>query len=280
MTKQKQAILCPNCKKLISRDEPACPHCHTTRPGAFWKNNAGARVFFDPEALIKAVIYINVGMYLVSLFLSRRMPNFSLNPLLALSPERDSLILLGATGTYSINQLHNWWSLVSANYLHGGLLHIFFNMMAFMQVAPLVIREFGMYRLMIIYTFGGIAGFLVSYLAGVNLTIGASAAICSLLGALLFYGWSRGGIYGQVLFKQIGGWIIFLFIFGLIIPGINNWGHGGGIIGGVLLTLVLGYNEKRKENSFHKGLGVGCAVMTVLVLVWAVGSGVFYRFVG
>ena len=49
-------------------------------------------------------------------------------------------------------------------------------------------------------------------------------------GALFFYGYTRGGIYGQVLYKQIGGWIVFLFIFGLIVPGINNWGHGGGIV--------------------------------------------------
>ncbi len=280
MKNQKQAILCPNCKKLISRDEPACPHCHTTRPGAFWKNNAWSRMFYDPETLIMAVIYINIGMYVMSLFLSRKVPQFSFNPLQALSPESDSLIFLGATGTYSINQLHRWWSLVSANYLHGSLLHIFFNMVAFKQVAPFIIREFGTYRLIALYTLGGVIGFFVSYLAGVRLTIGASAAVCSLLGALLFYGWSRGGIYGQVLFKQIGGWIIFLFIFGLIIPGINNWGHGGGIIGGVLMTLVLGYNEKVRENAFHKGLGVGCIVITALVLVWAVASSVFYRFLG
>ncbi len=278
MMKHSNAIFCPKCRRLISRDEQVCPYCGLHYPGAFWKNNIGSRIFFDPDTFVKTIIYLNVGIYIISLFLSQRLPGMSINPFIALSPDRFSLIILGGTGTEAINGYGRWWSLIAANYLHGGILHIAFNMIAFRQIAPLMIREFGLYRLMAIYTLGGVIGFLVSYFAGIHLTIGASAAVCSLIGALFYYGYSRGGIYGQVLFKQVGGWIISLFVFGFIIPGINNWGHGGGIVAGILLAFVLGYNEKRAENRFHKQLGIACAVITVMVLAYAVATGVYIRF--
>jgi rhomboid protease GluP len=190
------------------------------------------------------------------------------------------LELLGATGAVPIGRLHQYWTLIAASYLHGGILHIFFNMAAFRQLATLVSREFGIYRMFIIYTFGGVVGFLMSYLFNVAWTIGASAGVCGLLGALLYYGKSRGGVYGRSIYKQLSAWVVFLFIFGFVVPGINNWGHGGGILAGLILGFLFGYQEKKKENLLHKSLSGVCAVATVLVLAWAVISAVLYRLVG
>ena len=117
-------------------------------------------------------------------------------------------------------------------------------------------------------------GFLVSYIAGIGFTIGASAAVCALVGSLLYFGKSRGGVYGQTVYKQIMGWVISLFLFGFIVPGINNWAHGGGILGGLLLGYLLGYEERTRETSFHKTLALICVVVTVLVLLWALFSAV------
>ncbi len=278
MDKERRSILCPNCRKLISHDEPRCPHCGISNPGSWWKNNLGARVFFGTDQLIKWIIYANITLYIISLLLYPWSSGISLNPLALLSPSNKVLILLGATGTVPIDRLGRWWTLVSANYLHGGILHILFNMIAFRQIAPLVLREYGINRMVIIYTLSGVIGFLVSYLAGIPLTIGASAAICGLIGAALYYGKSRGGLYGQIIFKQIGGWALGIFIFGLLMPGINNWGHGGGIFAGAVLGLLLGYKERARERVFHKILAGACIVITILVLVWAVGSGIYYRF--
>jgi rhomboid protease GluP len=227
-----------------------------------------------------AIIYTNVGLYILSLLLNIRGSSISLNPLTMLSPDSNSLLLLGATGTYPINQHGQWWTLVSANYLHGSILHILFNMFALRQVGYLVIEEYGTYRMFIIYTLGGIAGFLLSYLVGVPLTIGASAALCSLIGAVLYYGKSRGGAYGQFIFRQIGGWAVGIFLFGFLVPGINNWGHGGGMIAGAILGLLLGYQERRRENLFHKLLAGLCMIVTVAVLGWAIATGVYQRLAG
>jgi len=280
MDKERRSILCPNCKKLINQDEPRCPYCGIANPGAWWKNNIGARLFFGTDQLIKWIIYVNVALYLISLLLYPWSSGSSLNPLALLSPSNKGLLLLGATGTVPIDRLGRWWTLISANYLHGGVFHILFNMIAFRQIAPLVLQEYGINRMVILYTVSGAIGFFVSYLAGIPLTIGASAAICGLIGAILYYGKSRGGLYGQAIFKQIGGWALGIFLFGLLMPGINNWGHGGGIIAGALLGMLLGYKERARERVFHKVLAGAFIAITALVLVWAVGSGIYYRFLG
>jgi rhomboid protease GluP len=149
-------------------------------------------------------------------------------------------------------------------------------MMAFRQLAPLVLQEFGINRTLILYTIGGGVGFLISILAGVQFTVGASAALCSLIGSLLYYGKSRGGVYGQNIFRQIGGWAIGIGIFGLLVPGINNWGHGGGMLAGLVFGYLLGYKDKKKEKFTHKVLSILCLTATGLVLIWSLLNGVLF----
>lgn len=153
-------------------------------------------------------------------------------------------------------------------------------MIALKQLAPVVLREFGAHRTVVIYTLGGAIGFWVSYLAGVRFTIGASAAVCGLMGALLYYGKSRGGVYGQIVYRQVGGWVVTLFLFGFLIPGINNWGHGGGIAAGALVGYLVKYREQRRTGGVQKILAAACVVLTVAALAWAAASGLFYRLVG
>jgi rhomboid protease GluP len=277
MNYQRQSILCPNCRKLISSSEAKCPYCGIGRPGSWYKNNAWTRGFRDAGQFVNYMIAINVGMYIISILLNLKGTGLSMNPLTFLSPSNNSLFLLGATGTIPIDRYHRLWTLISASFLHGGILHIFFNMVALRQLAFLVNREFGVYRMFAIYTLSGIIGFWVSDLAGVAFTIGASASICGLVGAILFYGKSRGGVYGKNLYRQVAGWVVFIFVFGLLVPGINNWGHGGGILAGVALGYLLGYQEKKKENLFHKILAGACAAATVAVLIWAVSTAVYYN---
>jgi rhomboid protease GluP len=230
--------------------------------------------------MVNTIIVVNVGMYILSIILNPKAAGLSPNPLTFLSPSGSNLELLGATGLVPIGHYHRYWTLISASYLHGGILHIFFNMIALRQLAFVASREFGLYRMFAIYTLSGVFGFWISYLFGVLWTIGASASLCGLVGAILYYGKSRGGVYGKALYKQISIWVVCLFIFGFVVPGINNWAHGGGIIAGIGFGFLLGYQEKRRENLFHKMLAGTCALVTLLVLVWAVSSTVFYKMMG
>jgi rhomboid protease GluP len=228
------------------------------------------------QGAIKLIIGANIVLFVISILIGIKGTSFSIQPFSFLAPGNKVLILLGATGVFPIDSLHRWWTLVSANYLHGGLLHLVFNMLAFSQLGTLATREYGTSRMFVIYTAGGAAGFLISYVAGVSLTIGASAAICSLIGSMLYYGRSRGGVYGDLVYRRIGGWAVGIFLFGLLVPGINNWGHGGGLAAGIGLGYVLGYEEKRRESHLHRTLGGICAVLTMAVLFWASGSTIYY----
>ena len=272
--KQRHSLLCPNCRKLISGDDTVCPYCGMKNPSSPWQKIIG-RGLSDGDQLLKILIGVNVAMYILSLLLSARSTNLSFNPFFFLSPDNRSLLLLGASGYIPIDRLHRWWSLVSANYLHGSIMHIFFNMIALRQLGPLVLHEYGNYRMFIIYTLSGVFGFSVSYLAGVTFTIGASAAVCGLIGAALYFGKSRGGIYGQTIYRQIGGWAIGIFLFGFLVPAINNWAHGGGMLGGAALGFLLGYQERSREKQGHKIAALCCVLITGLVLLWAIFSSLY-----
>lgn len=273
----RKSILCPRCRKLISQDETSCPYCGVSNPGSWLKNNPVMRMTLDSASIIKYIIITNVVFFIISAIINPTNVNISMNPFALLSPSNQALLLLGATGTIPIDQFHRWWTLISASYLHGGIIHIFFNMMVLRQIAPLIIQEYGLYRMFILYTLGGVIGFYISYLAGIPFTIGASASLFALIGAILFYAKSRGGAYGQILFKQIGGWVIALFIFGFLFPGINNWAHGGGLLGGAGLSYLLGYNEVRRENQTHKTVAMLCILATALILFWALMTTIYYR---
>lgn len=275
---KKNSLLCPNCRKLISRSVNQCPHCNIANPSAWWKNTFLSSGRIRDENYVRTIIYANVAMFVLLILVDPRPSSFNFSPFAFLSPSNNALLLFGSTGTIPLFQLERWWTLISANYLHGSLLHILFNMLAFSQLAPIVQREFGNNRMIVIYTLGGVAGYLLSSFAGVRFTIGASAAVCSLIGALLYYGKSRGGRFGQAVFSQIGGWAIGIALFGFLVPGINNWGHGGGMVAGALLGYLLGYREKRRESLLVNYLALACIAITTLTLIWAVVSGFFLLF--
>jgi rhomboid protease GluP len=237
-------------------------------PNSPWKNNPVTRGWADGPQLIKIIIYVNIAMYLVSLVISKGVFSSGFSPFQFLSPSGRSLAVLGATGTLLVNDV-GWWTLISANYLHGNILHIFFNMAAVNQIAPLITQLYGPHRFFIIFTVSGAGGFLVSYLMGIPITVGASAALCGLIGAAIYYGKDRGGFFGQAIYKQIGGWAVAIIIFGFLIPQINNSAHIGGMVVGALCAAVLGYNEKSREGRHHRWLAAACIVLTILVLLRA-----------
>ncbi|BBO86076.1 rhomboid family intramembrane serine protease [Desulfosarcina ovata subsp. sediminis] len=274
---RKRALLCPNCRRLVSADEPQCPYCGLPTPGARWKHAILTRGLNSEKRLIQTIITANVLMYLISLIMTRGGLRLSANPMFFLSPDSRGLLLLGATGTIPIDRLHHWWSLISASYLHGGILHIVFNMLALRQISPLIIHEYGTHRMFVIYTLSGVGGFLLSYLAGVGSTIGASAAVCGLIGSAIYYGKRRGGNYGQAIYRQVGGWALGIALFGVIVPGINNWAHGGGMATGILLSFAMGYNERQPVTFSHHLLAGVCMAATGGTLLWAIFTALFYR---
>jgi rhomboid protease GluP len=166
---------------------------------------------------------------------------FSLFP-----PAGEALVRLGASGAYPVFGLGRWWTPLSAGWLHGDLLHLFFNLLWIRQLAPQTAELYGPSRMVILYTLSGVAGFLLSsvmgafvpvpFLGGAQLTVGASAPIFGLLGALVRYG-RRGG--SRMISSQAWTYAAVLFVFGLVAARVDNWAHLGGFGGGYLAAVWL-----------------------------------------
>lgn len=277
MSEKRNSILCPGCRKLISRDEPFCPYCNLKRPGRRLPDIFG-RWSATPAEIVRPLITINVIFYLLTLLLAPIQFGGLHNPLSFLSPGNQSLLVVGATGSMPVFHLHRWWTLVSASFLHGSLLHLLFNMVALNYLGRITAEVFGLHRFLIIYLISGVVGFYISSLAGIMLTIGASASLCGLIGALLFYGKSRGGEFGRLVVQQVRGWVIGLVLIGLFIPAINNWGHGGGLIGGLALAALLGYQERKPAGPMIKKIAMLVVVISLAILGWAAFQATFYFF--
>jgi rhomboid protease GluP len=154
----------------------------------------------------------------------------------------DILVIYGARINEAIRAGELWRFLTPA-LLHGSLPHIAFNMYALLSFGTSLERFFGHGRFLVLYVLGAFAGNIVSFLFSPGYSVGASTAIFGLLGAeAIFLIQNRKVFPGQ--FRSAIGNIIFiaainLFIIGSL-PGIDNWGHVGGLIGGLMFTSFAG----------------------------------------
>jgi rhomboid protease GluP len=154
----------------------------------------------------------------------------------------DILVIYGARINEAIRAGELWRFLTPA-LLHGSLPHIAFNMYALLSFGTSLERFFGHGRFLVLYVLGAFAGNVASFLFSPGYSVGASTAIFGLLGAeAIFLIQNRKVFPGQ--FRSAIGNIIFiaainLFIIGSL-PGIDNWGHVGGLIGGLMFTSFAG----------------------------------------
>jgi membrane associated rhomboid family serine protease len=252
--------LCYACGKINRVDAPVCFYCGARNPG-LWGFGAAVSRLLGQIDFGRAVTVVCAVAYLASLALSPGSLGRPRGMFDILAPSLAALDRLGMTGSYALSQ-GRWWTLVTAIYLHAGLLHIVFNMLWVNQLSPAVQAVFGRARLVLIFTAGGVSGFVLSDLVGVPFSVGASGAVFGLLGALVFYGRSRGGAFGMAVFRQYGQWALVLLVLGFLMPGINNLAHAGGFAGGYLSGLVLGHEERRPEPRAFARLAASAVLLT------------------
>ena len=222
-----------------------------------------------------AVTAACIGLYVVSLVFDPRGALAPRGPFEIFSPTGRALEALGMTGSVAWLE-GRWWTLLTAIYLHGGVLHILFNVLWIRQLGPEVEKLYGPARLVVIFTVSGAAGFVVSNSIGVPFTIGASGAIFGLLGAIVAFGRKRGGVFGQMVLRQYGQWALVLFVFGFFMPGVNNWAHAGGFAGGFASGLLLSLAEHRTETVLDKLLAAAALALTVagfFLALWTAFTG-------
>ena len=157
------------------------------------------------------------------------------------------LLIFGA----KVNELiarGQFWRLFTAMFLHIGIAHLFFNSYALYIYGPVVEQLFGRGKYLTIYLVSGVMGSLFSYVLSPNPAAGASGAIFGLMGSLLYFRKNYRYIYDKVIGPQLLLIVGINLLYGFIQPGIDNWGHIGGLIGGILTGSALGlYKEEDKS---------------------------------
>lgn len=266
-----RAIICPSCGKMISASAESCMHCGRKNSNLWGLADSIRRIFGGRNSLVPVISTACISLYVLSLLLqpSAIFPSGG-SLLFGLGvPDSNVLIKLGMTGAVALDR-GQWWTWLTAIYLHGGILHIVFNVLWIRQLGAAVEDLYGVSRSFLIFTIAGVTGFILSTYAGNYFTLGASGSIFGLLGALIYYGRKRGGTFGSAIFRQMGQWAVVLFIFGFLFPGIDNFAHAGGFVGGYLSANLLGFTEMKRENRTHQLLTFGAMGLTVLAFVLAI----------
>jgi len=271
------SVVCASCGSLVGVNDDTCYSCGRRNPG-LWGYGRALRELGNDLGFVKIVVFGCVALYAATLFLTISIGEpigmgsiFSM-----LGPGMRALVAFGASGEIPVFGMGRWWSFLSAGWLHAGLLHLGFNMMMVRQLGPPTADIYGAARMVIIYTIGGVVGFIFSTIAGYVLpampiigggsfTIGASAPIFGLVGSLMYYS-RRGG--SSLVRSAVMGYVMSAVLFGILMPGIDNWAHAGGFVGGYLTGMWL--DPLKPERMDHMVMAAGCLVVTALAIVASV----------
>lgn len=268
--KETRTILCPSCGRLTRADAAECLVCGRRRPG-MWGLTTLLRGVFRSGSVTRVITVVCVALYVASLIFDPTGALRPRGPFDLFAPSPHVLDALGMTGAFAW-AAGRWWTLLTAIYLHGNLLHILFNVLWIRQLGPAVEELYGPARLVIIFTVSGVAGFALSNGAGVPFTIGASGSIFGLLGAMVAFGRRRGGLFGTMILRQYGQWALIMFILGFLMSGVNNLAHAGGFLGGLGSGFALSLAERRAETTLDHLLAGALILLTVVAFALSLWS--------
>lgn len=269
------SVVCASCGSLVGVKDEKCYSCGRRNPG-LWGFGPVLRRFGNDFGFTTVIIYGCVVLFGLSLVVTVLTGGNLLGGSLfsLLGPNEDAIAVLGAAGAYPVFIRGHWWTLLSAGWLHAGALHILFNMMGVRQLGPAVEEMYGGARMIIIYTIACMTGFLLSsalayygrgmipFFSGGGITLGASAPIFGLLGALVHYG-RRGG--SSLVSSQAWSYVVSMGVFGLLMPGIDNAAHLGGFLGGYVGSVWL--DPLKRERMDHFVGAAICLIATVAAIL-------------
>jgi rhomboid protease GluP len=171
-------------------------------------------------------------------------------------------------GPYTLSG--EWWRLVTYMFLHGGIMHIAFNMWCLWDLGRLCESLYGRWTFLAIYLITGIAAGLASigWNPGV-LSVGASGAIFGLAGALIasFYlgefSLPRVAISGTL--RSLVIFAVFNLGFGQLFNGIDNAAHVGGLVSGLILGALIARLAPQSDASMRRASVVGFVALLMVL---------------
>ena len=269
------SVVCASCGSLVGVNDEQCYSCGRRNPG-LWGYAPLLRRLGNDLGFVPMIVYGCGTMYVIALLVTMALGGNILgngSPLGILAPAESVQIMFGASGAYPVFGLGMWWTILSAGWLHASILHIAMNMLWVRNLGPATADLYGGPRMIIIYTAGAAGGFLLSSVLGLYpipkfgapLTVGASAPIFGLLGALMYYGRRSGS---SLVHAEAKGYAVAFFVFGLIFPGVDNAAHAGGFIGGYLAGMLM--DPLKPERVNHMIIAVICLLATGLAIVSSV----------
>jgi rhomboid protease GluP len=268
---QPRPKLCPACGALVGISATRCHECGASLRfslAALSKSLSG--IFGENEAPVTTVLLVaNILMFGVSwVAIASAGGGGGFRILWGMGGE--TMYRLGASYGPAIFFGHEWYRLVTAMFLHGGLIHIGFNMMALMQFGPALEELYGSARYLFLYVVTGAFGFLVSAFMG-NYSLGASGALLGLVGLMLAVTTKRGGSYMRELRSRLISSVVILFVLGFSGMGMDNYAHAAGLASGFGLGKLFvdrqPMNVKEHRTAYMLGWLAGLVVVASFVFM-------------
>ena len=243
---QPRPKLCPSCGALVGINASRCHECGTNLRFSLAAVSKGLSGVFGGHAPVTTILLVaNLAMFGVE-FMAMAAAGKAGGLAILWGMDGAALYRLGANYGPAVFILHQWWRLVTACFLHGGLIHIGFNLMVLMDFGPPLEELYGSARYFFFYMVCGVCGYLLSASLNRSISIGASGAILGLVGLLLAVTSKRGGSYMRQLRSRLITWVIIIFAVGFMgIMAIDNYAHLGGFAAGFALGKISADHEPR-----------------------------------
>ena len=261
--------MCPSCRGLIDRGASECPLCGArvkaprARAGAPPGRILGGLIPV-PSTATAVLATANIVMFAAAWYLTQNASADELGPGSILGGI-DGRVLVRLGAKYGpLIFAGEWWRLVTAIFLHAGLLHIGLNLWVLIDIGPTVESLFATPKFIFLYLTTGVAGFLLSlWWSPLGTSVGASGAILGLVGVLLGASFHHGSL-GRAYRSQLWRWVIYILVFGLFFR-VDNAAHIGGLVTGA----ILGYFVPEGEPATRTGENLWNILALISVLVIA-----------
>jgi rhomboid protease GluP len=233
--------MCPHCRAFIKTSDRVCPYCETQVGPRAVERRYPRQILggLIPHAHFTTtmILLVNLGLFMATVLYSMRAGNGDA----FWSVDGRTLLEFGAKLRLAILGYGQWWRLVTAGFLHGGFLHIAMNSWVLFDVGSQVEEIYGASRFMVFYFISSVLGFSASTLFSNSLSVGASAGIMGLLGAMIALGVLHQSPMGAAIRGLYVRWVIYILVLGLL-PGlhIDNAAHIGGLAAGFCCAYLAG----------------------------------------
>jgi len=163
-----------------------------------------------------------------------------------------------------------WWRLITAGFLHASVIHIAMNSWGLYDLGAQAEEAFGSGRMLVIYVTSSITGFLASSIFAPSLSVGASAGIFGLIGAMIAFGVNQRSSVGSFVKSAYTRTAVWALVISFMIPYTDNWAHMGGLAGGFVVAYLAGHpswSHPRQERYWNiAGLAVSALVLVSFVV--------------